>query len=201
MVMLLSSRGSGRARSRSGFLHWVGTGLKGLFGGDSATARLTRSPSRSAVPPWLAVGVACIAFVAGYFVGGRGRTGEPDGSSLRAPGVVGQAPGVIGEMDTTPLAQEAFVIAAYPADAPSEAKAKATSLCRYLHARNLQRARPYEWPGAKGTFWTVAVYVDSPAEETATRNLLLGLPADVPDEMFVHYRDQETDWPKKRRIQ
>ena len=114
------------------------------------------------------------------------------GDALHASG---RAPELLPESDTAPLSQQAFIVSAYPNLEPGVAKGKARALSDYLVGKKLDKARPLEWKGDASPFWVVAVYYDRDAE-AATRKLLLGLPPDVPDEAFVHWRNTEAEWPK-----
>ena len=202
MVLLLGSRGRYRGRSGSGFLHTVRGLLSGLLGGGGRRGE-TRASRASAVPGWLAFAGALLCFAGGFFVGGQvaaGKSLDPDrgAAGLQAGG--GARPGVIGEVDTKVLASRAFIVSAYPGLESAEAKGKARALSDFLRGQKLLKARPYEYATQKGPVWVVAVYFDGDAEQAATRERLLQLPPEVPDEMFLQLRKTEADWPKAMDI-
>ena len=204
MVLLLGSRGQYRGRSSSGFVgtlrRFSATALQFLGIGRPANLRRgeTRASRGSTVSGWLALGGALLFFAVGYLVGhstsnaapGNGSAGlKADGNGAAGP----TAPAIIGEFDARPLGSEAFAVVAYQLDAAA-GKARAKALSDWLRARDLQKARPFEYPGKDGPLWIVAVYFDGAAEEAATRERLKQLPADVPDDVFASQR-ANPKWP------
>jgi hypothetical protein len=146
-----------------------------------------------------------VCFAGGFLVGEQfvKKGGAPTGNAeLQAKGAEApRPPGFVDEVDTTPLADQALIVAAYPGLKPAEAKASAKALAEYLRSLKF-RAKPYEYAAEKGVFWVVAVYFDGDTERIALRERLRTLPAaDVPDAMFVHFRNVEPEWPVARRIQ
>lgn len=193
MAMLLGSRS--RSRGRGG----VGKVVRQLWEACFGRAAWVPEPVAKAklLPLWMAVGAAFVAFVAGYVLGGQAGVAPKPSADLRAPAGAGPvAPGFVGEFDARPLTGKAFLVALYPGQSEAAAKASAKGLCDWLADRKLLRARPYPWATAAGQTWGVAVYFDGPADETATRNLLQGLPAAVPDPSFTELRNTIQGWPK-----
>lgn len=198
MVLLLGSRGQYRGRNASGF---VGV-LRRIVGSVTQLVGFSRSGRRSemrarstSVSGWLALGAAIACFGVGYLVGNSTAKPAVPGAGLNAGGGVPQTPAVIGEIETRPLASQAFIVSAYPGLAADDAKVRAKALADYLRSRQILRARPYEYPAKEGPLWVVAVYHDGEAEEAATRERLRQLPEDVPDATFVHLRKSEAGWP------
>lgn len=194
IAMLLGSS----SKSRSG----RGGGLTGKLVGfiDSMLGRKSkrrRHERREQTVPMLVFGVAVLlAFGGGYAIGG-GFGDKGDGTNpLRASG---RSPSFVDEIETRPMAGEAFIVSAYPGELAADAKVLAHSLSQYLQTQGLAKVRPYPWPQVNGTLWVVAVYFDGEAEAEKTRQLLDGLPADVPDEMFCNIRKADantpTGWP------
>ncbi|MFN7672386.1 MAG: hypothetical protein ACK5S5_18230 [Planctomycetota bacterium] len=193
MAMLLGSRS--RSRGRGG----VGKVVRQLWEACFGRAAWVPEPVAKAklLPLWMAVGAALVAFVGGYFLGGQAGGAPKPPVGLRAAAGAGPvAPGFVGEFDARPLTSKAFLVALYPGQPEAAAKASAKGLCDWLAARKVQRARPYPWATAAGQTWGVAVYYDGAADETATRNLLQALPADVPDPNFLELRKTTEGWPK-----
>jgi len=212
LVMLLRSRGSGRGRSKSGFLSrtlsglglsGLGSGLVRLLGGSPRKSRREARSAGSLVPGWIALAVALICFGGGYVVRGYldPATKDAGGAGLKSGP---RAPGLI-EADTEPLASQGFFVAAYVEMPVVEAKRRAIELSRYLQKQGLEKARPYEYPGPKGRFWVVIVYCDGRADREDTAAKLRALPEDVPDPVFVGVRNRErnleTGWPNVYPVQ
>jgi hypothetical protein len=195
MVLLLGSRG----RSRSSGSRF-GDALRGIvgtvFGGSSMRRREDGRRRGAAVPAWVASVLALGCFAGGFLMGdhfGQAKGQKLGSEALRASG---RTPELLSESDTARLAPEAFIVSVYPNLEAAAAKARAKALSDYLKDRKLAKARPLEWGNGPSPLWVVAVYFDGPAEQAATRNLLMGLPVDVPDEPFVHLRNTEAEWPK-----
>jgi hypothetical protein len=195
MALLLGSRGRSRS-SGSKF----GDALRGIVGtvfGGSALRRREDGRRRSAaVPAWVASVLALGCFAGGFLMGdhfGQVKGAKASGDALR---VSGRTPELLPESDTARLSAEAFIVSAYPNLDATAAKAKAKALSDYLVGKTLKKARPLEWSAGPSPLWVVAVYFDGPTEQAATKNLLTGLPVDVPDEAFVHLRNTEVEWPK-----
>lgn len=192
MVLLLGSRGRSRS-SGSKF----GDALRGIvgtvFGSSSLRRREDGRRRGAAVPAWVASALALGCFAGGFLMGdhfGQAKGAKASSEALR---VSGRTPGLLSEER---LSGEAFIVSAYPNLDAGAAKARARALSDYLVGKKLQKARPLEWSAGPSPLWVVAVYFDGPAEQAATRNLLTGLPVDVPDEAFVHLRNTEVEWPK-----
>ena len=193
MAMVLGSRS--RSRGRGGLAKTVRSLWEACFG----RAAWLPEPAAKArlLPLWLAVGGALAAFVGGFFLGGQAGGAAKPPVDLRAAAANGPvAPSFVGEFDAQPLSRQAFLVALYPGRSEAEAKASAKGLCDWLMARKLLRARPHQWATKAGKTWGVAVYYDGAADETATRNLLLSLPVEVPDPSFVELRNTIQGWPK-----
>ena len=195
MVLLLGSRGRSRS-SGSKF----GDTLRGIvgavFGGSSSRRREDMRRRNSAVPAWVASALALGCFAGGFLMGdhfGQAKGAKMGADSLRASGRKAE---LLSEADTARLSAEAFIVSAYPNHDATAAKESAKTLSDYLRERKIGKARPLEWSAGPKPLWVVAVYFDGPAEREATKNLLMGLPQDVPDEYFVHLRNTEVEWPK-----
>ena len=191
MVLLLGSRGRSRSSSSK-----FGDALRGIvgtvFGGSSLRRRDDGRRRGAAVPAWVASALALGCFAGGFLMGDH--FGQAKGAKAsEALRVSGRAPGLLPEERLSP---EAFIVSAYPNLDAGAAKARARALSDYLVGKKLQKARPLEWSAGPSPLWVVAVYFDGPAEQAATKNLLTGLPVDVPDEAFVHLRNTEVEWPK-----
>ncbi|HZN39389.1 MAG TPA: hypothetical protein VFD82_11335 [Planctomycetota bacterium] len=191
MVLLLGSRGRSRS-SGSKF----GDALRGIvgtvFGSSSLRRREDGRRRGAAVPAWVASALALGCFAGGFLMGDH--FGQAKGvKASEALRVSGRTPGLLPEERLSP---EAFIVSAYPNLDAGAAKARARALSDYLVGKKLQKARPLEWSAGPSPLWVVAVYFDGPAEQAATKNLLTGLPVDVPDEAFVHLRNTEVEWPK-----
>jgi len=207
MVLLLGSRGQYRGRNNSGFTGALRrvvdavSQITGFGGGRSGRRSESRSSRGTSAGSWIALGGALACFGIGYLVGHSTAGVVPPGpgngaSSLKADGNSGAAPvqpAMMAESDVRPLANQAFVVAAYEMDA-AEAKARAKSLGAWLRGQNLAKARPFEFPSERGPVWVVAVYYDGEAEQAETKDRLAALPADVPDEVFVRLR-KDPKWP------
>lgn len=158
-----------------------------------------RPSRRLQVPGWLATVALLAAFAGGFLVGGRvGKPGDGE-TGLQANRSPQKAQFI--EVDGKPLTRTAFIVSAYPETADATAKASASALSEWLRGRKLQKARPWLTTDKKGNpLWTVAVFFEEGPEEQATRDLLLGLPNDVPDQMFVDWRkNMGPQWPSARR--
>lgn len=190
MALLLGSRG--RGRSRSG----VGKFLLGVwetwFG--RSQWRDERSRRSLQVPGWIAAVGVLAAFASGWLLGGK-VGGQPPGGGAGLKANNPATPSFVGEFDARPMARKAFLVAMYPELAEADAKASAKALSDWLAGQKLAKARPYLAQGRKGPVWTVAVYFED-HEQIATRDLLLGLPDQVPDASFVSLRKNEPEWPK-----
>lgn len=191
MAMLLGSRG--RGRSRGG----VGKALRGLFGGLFGRGEWRPEPAAKArvLPMWVA-GFAVVAGLGGgYFLGTQTGGGAAVGlTGLKAPAP--RTPGFVGEFDATPLASQAFLVTLYPNVAEADAKANAKRFSDWMVGQGVKKAKPYLAKLATGPTWGVAVYFDGEDEQTATRNQLQKLPAEVPDAGFVELRNTIQGWPK-----
>lgn len=193
MAMLLGSRS--RSRGRGG----LGKAVRSLWEACFGRAAWVPEPAAKAklLPLWVAAGAAVVAFVGGFFLGGQSGGAAKLPANLRAAAGAGPvSPGFVGEFDARPLSRQAFLVALYPDRPEADAKASAKGLCDWFAERKLTRARPHLWATKSGNTWGVAVYYDGAADETATRNLLLALPAEVPDPSFVELRKTIQGWPK-----
>ncbi len=201
MALLLGSRGQYRGRS-SGFvptLRRLGGAVLQFAGvGRSSNARRgeTRASRGSMVSGWIALGAAVACFGAGYLVGNATGGQATKIAELNANGGGGPvAPEVLADFDARPLTNNAFIVAGYLGFDATEAKVRAKALSDWLRAGQSLNARPYEYPSSQGSFWAVAVYHDGGASETTTRERLLALPEDVPDQIFVEQRKKTAGWP------
>ncbi|HEX6811829.1 MAG TPA: hypothetical protein VF384_09430 [Planctomycetota bacterium] len=198
--MLLGSRGRAGSRSSSKFADTVRGLIGSLFGRTSGRWREDHRRRGMAVPAWLASALALGCFVGGFVMGDH--LGQAKGvKSSEALRTTGRTPELLVETDTRPLSHTAFIVSAFPKLDPAVAKARAKALSDYLVGMKLAKARPYWWSSAASPLWVVAVYFDGDAELAATRKLLMGLPAEVPDETFVHWRNNEAEWPRALSIQ
>jgi len=191
MAMLLGSRG--RGRSRGGF----GKALRGVFGNLFGRGEWRPEPAAKVrvLPRWVAGFAAIVGLAGGYFLGTQNGGSTPAGlAGLKAPAP--RTPGFVGELDATPLARQAFLVTLYPNAAEADAKANAKRFSDWLVGQGVKKARPYQAKLANGLTWGVAVYFDGDAEQTATRNQLQQLPAEVPDAGFVELRNTIQGWPK-----
>jgi len=191
MAMLLGARVRGRPRGG------VGKALHSLFGGLFGRGEWRPGPAAKArvLPRWVAGFAVVVGIAAGFFFGMQAGGATPAGlSGLKA--AVPRTPGFVGEFDATPLARQAFLVALYPNAAEADAKAIAKRFSDWLVGQGVKKARPYQAKLATGPTWSVAVYFDGEAEQTATRNLLQRLPAEVPDAGFVELRNTIQGWPK-----
>lgn len=197
--MLLSSRSKSRSRKAGGITGSLVGMIDNLLGRSSKRGRRQEKIVLN-VSMWVFVICVLVAFGGGFLMGGAfGKTGvgiDP----LRAPG---RSASFVGEFETEPLSREAFIVAAYPDDSAQAAKQHAINLTKYLQTNGLEKARPYLWPqGKQGPVWVVAVYYDGQAKADEARGLLMKLPADVPDQVFVHLRNvSKSDWPSSYVIQ
>lgn len=203
MVLLLGSRGQYRGRN-SGFLKSLRSSFAAFFGrvGGGRQRRESRS-SRSgggAVSGLAILALLLVGFVGGFFVRGQfaGAAPKEGAAGLKAGP---QAPDIVGEIETSALSNQAFIVSVYPGLDAATARQRARHLCEYLRSQQLAKARPYEYPGQNGPLWVVAVYFDGDLEQDATRDKLRLLPADVPDATFVQLRKTEADWPTAWPIQ
>lgn len=204
MVLLLGSRGQYRGRSSS-FLKSLRSLVGGAwFGGgrrrESRGPRSRGGGSGAGFASGLSVLALLLAgFVGGFFVRGQFAGAAPqDGvAGLKA----GQTPEIVGEIDTTALASQAFIVSAYQGVEPAVARQQAKHLSEYLRSQDLRKARPYEYPSQNGPLWVVAVYFDGDAEQEAIRTKLKLLPAEVPDAVFCQLRKSDPDWPMAWPIQ
>lgn len=199
IAMLLGSS-SKRSRRGGGFTGKLVGAIDSMLGRKYKGNR--RQERRDQSVPLLVFGIALLlAFGGGYAVGGGFGKGEDSTNPLRAQG---RKPTFVDEIKTKPLAPEAFIVSAYPGVQSAEAKVEAHALCKYLKQKGLTKVRPYPWPMDGGSLWVVAVYFDGEAEAQKTRQLLLELPADVPDRMFCTIRDRDSatpdGWPGRREI-
>lgn len=190
MAMLLGSRG--RGRGRGGLGKAVRSVWESLFG-RSAWMPEPAAKART-LPLWTAGAAVMMAFAGGYFVGGQAGGPAPTPVGLRAQAPL--APGFVGEFDARPLSRQAFLVALYPDKSEADAKAAAKALSDWLVDRKVSKARPYLAKTKDGSTWSVAVYYDGDADQTATRNALVGLPDAVPDPAFNELRKTIQGWPK-----
>lgn len=205
IALLLGSRG--RSRSRGGIGHQLVGFIDGLLG---RTLKGRRRDDRRGnnVSLWALLGAVLIAFGGGFVLGGQfagaaqkdrnalnANVGASDGSG--APS--GRTPAFVGELETQPLANFAFVVAAYPNIADADARQRAADLAGWLREQGLAKARAYPFPRGDSTLWVVNVYFDGNAEQQETHAALQALPAVAPDPTFVHFR-QEPGWPIARQI-
>jgi hypothetical protein len=206
MVLLLGSRGQYRGRN-AGFLPSLRSSIASFFGrvGGGRQRRESRgrrssSSSGAAVSGLAILALLLVGFVGGFFVRGQfvGAAAKEGNAGLKAGP---QAPEIVGEMDTSALASQAFIVSAYPGIEPATARQHARHLSDYLRGQQLAKARPYEYPSQNGPLWVVAVYFDGDAEQAATREKLRLLPLDVPDATFCQLRKPEADWPLAVPIQ
>lgn len=188
--MLLGSRG--RGRSRGG----MGKSLRGILSGLFGRGEWRPEPAAKArvLPMWVAGFAAVVGIAGGYFLGTQTGSMPPALAGLKAGAPL--TPGFVGEFDATPLARQAFLVTLYPGVAEDKAKANAARFSEWLVAQGAKKARPYLAKLAAGPTWGVAVYFDGEAEQTATRNQLTQLPAEVPDAGFVELRNTIQGWPK-----
>jgi hypothetical protein len=217
--MLLGSRG--RRPSRSGFGQRVRSAIDGWFGRSRwRRERGGSSGMLASVPGWVAGVIACGAFAGGYLVHAAvapGRSAKEAQLSVPDPG---QSPTFLEsgtlesethESETTPLAREGFVVAAYPNQKAEVASDKARRLAAWLREHGFDKARAYEYQTGQSAgrsvgagLWTVFVYYDGAQEAADSRERLLALPEDVPDPMFVHLRKQLQNsgdpWPAPWQI-
>lgn len=209
IALLLGSRGRSRSR-KGGFAQKLFGYVEGLFG--RKTARSLREDRAQKVSVWLfAVGLL-VAFGSGFLIGGGVGGAGVDENPLNANGNAnggdrtrpngGQRPAFVGEVDATQLSSRAYVVSAYANLDEDAAREQADGLARWLQGAGLQKARAYLFPrNGQDPVWTTAVYFDGDAEAVATRNLLLALPADVPDRMFVAFRKKGGEsWPAEYTI-
>ncbi|MBL8755684.1 MAG: hypothetical protein JNK15_20480 [Planctomycetes bacterium] len=157
-------------------------------------------PSRfAAVPGWMALVGVAVAFGGGYLAGGRFGGNPQSEAGLHMKQQPAAKPGFVGEVDSKPLAKDAFIVAAYDGIQPADAKVRAVALAEFLQREGLTTARPYEFPLEKGGLWMVAVYYRNDQEMQGLKNRLLKL-EDVPDANFVFRRKQEKEWPVSAAI-
>ncbi len=205
MVLLLGSRGQYRGRN-SGFLKSLRSAFGSFFGRVGSRQRSSgRSSGRGARSGGAASGLAVLAlllvgFVGGFFVRGHFVAAAPkEGTAGLKAGP--QAPDIVGEIETSALTSQAFIVSVYPGVEASVARQRARHLSDYLRGQQLPKARPYEFPSQNGPLWVVAVYFDGDDEQAATRHKLTLLPADVPDATFAELRKTEPGWPTAYPIQ
>ncbi|MCK5941542.1 MAG: hypothetical protein KAI24_06205 [Planctomycetes bacterium] len=196
IALLLGSRSKSRSRgSRGGFGSSMVGMLDGLLG---RVSRGRRREQRSSVSMMVLVICVLVAFGGGFLIGDR--FGGGDGSDpLNAS--LGQKPGFLKEFDTTPLADQAFVVSAFPIDGGSEeeARQKAVDLARFLVQAGIEKARAYPWPQSQGVLWVTVVYYADDREMAATRAALLRV-ENVPDKRFVQDRNTDSEWPLATQI-
>ncbi|MFT4515424.1 MAG: hypothetical protein ACI89X_003423 [Planctomycetota bacterium] len=200
IAMLLGSSSKSRSSRGRGLTGKLVGFIDSMLGRKSMRGR--RQERREQTVPLLVFGVAVLlAFGGGYaFGGGFGNKG--DGSNpLRAPG---RSASFVDEIETGPMAAQAFIVSAYPGRPAADAKILAHDLSKYLIDKGLAKVRPYPWPTPEGTLWVVAVYFDGEAEAAQTKQLLAELPDNVPDKMFCSLREadakSDTGWPGRRDI-
>jgi hypothetical protein len=199
IAMLLGSRGKSRSRgSRGGFGSSFFGAIDGLLG---RFGRSRRKDKGQTVPMLVfAIGLM-VAFGGGFLVGDRLGGGSDDNNPLNAR--IGQKPNFVKEVDTTALEDRAFIVTAYPLTESLDeagARQKASDLAAYLVQHGLPKARPYPWPRGNGVIWVTAVYFSGEAEEKASRDRLLNMPNDVPDELFCKLRIEDSQWPTVMKI-
>ncbi len=194
MASLLGSRG--RSRPRGGFVQ----GLRSVVNSWLGRSRSRERSRGFELSGWLVAGSLLAAFAGGFLV--RDRVGDfknPAGLDAKpSNGAVGSTPAFQLELETRPIHNQCFVVAAYDGLAEADGKAQAKALAEYLRGKKLLKARPFPLKTAKGTVWLVCVYYDGDTELLDTRNQLRGLPEDVPDGVFVALRaSSEKDlWPR-----
>lgn len=199
IAMLLGSSSKSRSSRNRGLTGKLVGFIDSMLGRKTKRRRRER---REQTVPMLVFGVAVLlAFGGGFAIGGGFGENVEGANPLRASG---RSPSFVDEIETRPMAGEAFIVSAYPRVPAAEAKVLAQSLSKYLKTQGLAKVRPYPWLQDNGTLWVVAVYFDGEAEAEKTRQLLAGLPADVPDEMFCSIRkaDSKTPagWPSRVEI-
>lgn len=202
MVLLLGSRGQYRGRS-SGFFGLLRGTVGSWFGGKRRMRSASRGMRANAAAPAATRGFVLLAavfagFVGGFFVRGQVATAGDGTAGLHA---APRSPGIVGEIDTSPLANQAFIVAVYPNLPAAEARQRANALSEWLRNHRLEKARPYEFPTRNGPVWVVAVYFDGDAQKSGTRDLLVNLPQDVPDTSFAELRKREEVWPEAYTVQ
>lgn len=200
IAMLLGSSSKSRSSKNSGFTGKLVGFVDSLLGRKPKRNR--RQERREQSVPMLVFAIAVlVAFGGGYAIGGGFGGKGKDSNTLIAPG---RTPTFVDEVETQPLAAEAFIVSAYPGVPAADAKIRAHSLSQHLVGQGLLKARPYPWPQADGTLWVVAVYFDGQAEFAKTAQMLRDLPQDVPDEMFCNIRKNDrqsaTGWPSSMEI-
>jgi len=165
-----------------------------LLGRSSSRARRDDRRGQK-VSLWVLLVGVLVAFGGGFFVGGRfgGSAAGPGQAGLNAGGG-GRAPELVGEVDTAPIDDQAYVVVAYPGLVAADAKTRADALATWLRGQGLAKAKPYPYPAATGTMWVVAVYFRGASEAAATVAKLRALPESVPDEIFMQRRGEE-GWP------
>ena len=195
MVLLLGSRGQYRGRS-SGFLKSLRTTLGGFFGrtgGGRSSSRSGRGGT-AGFGGLLILAVAMAGFAGGFFVRGQfAAAAQRDGSA--GLNVTPRTPSVVGETDTKPLANDAFIVCAYPGMAANDAYQRAKDASDWLRSHDVPRSQPLEFAGKDGPLWVVAVYYDGVAEQQALRQRLLQLPDSIPDAVFGQCRKSTQGWP------
>jgi len=199
IAMLLGSRGKSRSRGSRGGL---GSSFFGAIDGALGRVFKGRRKDRAQAVPLVVFAIGLlVAFGGGFLVGDRFSGGDGN-DPLRAR--IGQQPGFVNEVDTTPLASHAFIVTAYPLTENLDeagARQKATDLAAYLVQHGLEKARPFPWPRNQGIIWVTAVYFSNDVEQQETRDRLLNMPDSVPDEMFCELRIKDSEWPTVMRIQ
>lgn len=181
---------------------WVrGSSVAGLIGGQGKRS--------VAVPGWAAL-VLAFACLGGGILIGRNFVPAAPGPGLVADGAGRQAPAMIDEeAETAPLANDAFVVAAYEyRDEAAEAAAKrqAMNLSKTLRDKGLQLARPYRYAGpdrdgASRRGWFVAVYYSGRTQLEQTRDALRDLADQVTEKAFVDERKRCGEgWPQSVSI-
>jgi hypothetical protein len=184
----------------------LGGVLRGLFGGSSSSSRgtgrgrMSESRPSLSVSGWVALGGALACFVGGFLAGGHfARAESADPHQQEALHATGQPPDFIGEV--RPLSSQAFVVSIYQGVPRAEARQRAKALSDLLVERDLQKARPYEWPTANGPMWVCAVYFDGETEKSVTRQKLQLLADNPPDPVFQQLRKTTPGWPEDYPIQ
>lgn len=193
IAMLLGSRSKSRSRSsRGGF----GSSFIGFVDGLLGRVGKGRRKDRGQSVPMLVFAICVlVAFGGGFLLGDRLSGGDGD-NPLNAR--IGQKPGFIHDVDTTPMGDEAFVVTAYRVteDVPDAvARQRTVDLAKYLQSKGLEKARPYMWTKGGEPVWITAVYFDGEADLQWTREMLLNMPDDVPDPLFCDLRIQDSRWP------
>lgn len=198
IALLLGSRGRSRSR-KGGLVPKLVSFVEGLFGGASKKRSL-REVRTQKVSVWAFVAGLLLAFVGGFLIGGGVNASTQGEDPLNANG--GRKPGFVGEVSTTPLSSQAYVVATYPGVDATVGRQRAVQLSRELAAAGLESARPYEFIQESGVgVWVVAVYYDGEDDAKAVSARLQAVAPDVQEARFVDNRNLlRNSWPQACRI-